>query len=277
MSKITISEKYRNYSSVEMKSVWLINLSQNELLNGCLGVNVAKPLLCTPPNILKISNLKDKRYTIGRKGSPMACDVGKIFLSEMDNYISQNFRNMTCNEMYNLYFDFFNELKKIRCNSNGFNGFSEFIIFRYIYHALGGNFSVRDCTKDLNKFVSNGDEKFVFGQSIPITIEGKKKYPDISIQYNETPISVVAIKTYLVSGRETINNELINFTTFREKNPKLNALLLIFWDVSKRGVVYQELEKLKKLHERNNYLILQNNDKLLLPLIEEYLKLEDLC
>jgi len=195
--------------------------------------------------------------------------IGFNFLQQMDDYIKRNYKTMTCQEMYNIYKDFFNTLKDFRSNSSGFTGFPEFLVFRFVCHALG-EFQPNSITDDTMEFVSTTDNKLVIGQSIGMNVNGINKKPDVLIKYDGKPISVIEIKTVTISSK-TIDEVIERFNDFKDAYPKLNILLMIFWQLT-------ETDKgLKKLKEsQNKFLILDKNDGLLFNMLNESLKLSEI-
>jgi hypothetical protein len=60
-------------------------------------------------------------------------NMGEKFLKEIDHYLANNYQNLTCNDIHDMYFDFiFKVLKDFKGNSNGFTGLSEYLIFRFL-------------------------------------------------------------------------------------------------------------------------------------------------
>jgi hypothetical protein len=107
------------------------------------------------------------------------------FLEEIDYFIKENLRTLTCSQIYEFYFRFFYDLKDFKGNSNGFTGLSEYLIFRSIFHLLGGSFSRKNAfgSNWISEFESTDDNNICIGQSIPIRIDHKKIYPDITVHY----------------------------------------------------------------------------------------------
>lgn len=194
-------------------------------------------------------------------------NIGKNFLQQLDNYIKLNLKIMTCQDMYNIYEEFFYNLKEFHSNSSGFTGLYEFLVFRFVFHALGGKFECKQYTDDTTKFISTADERLMIGQGIRMNVKGESKYPDILIEYDGKPFSVIEIKTVTISSK-TIIEVLERFNDYRTAYPELYALLMIFWYVKKDDTC---VKKLTNSHARNNLLILDKNDNLLIEQLDKYL------
>lgn len=190
-------------------------------------------------------------------------------LKKMDELIAKNYRTWKCEDVFNAYHQFFLTLKDFRGTSTGFTGLSELLIFRFLYHLLGGQFRKKNITKDLKEFVS---DDFRIG-SIPIVINGKRIFPDISIYYRKELIAVIQIKTYLTRGINELRKEVDILKKIKTRNPKMRALLIIF-ALSKRGKIVRELEKLRKTNKCFNFLILQENKEPLMQKLQQLLGLE---
>jgi hypothetical protein len=79
-------------------------------------------------------------------------NIIKDFLKNLDLFIATNLDTLTCADVYNIYSDFFHDLKQFKGNSSGFTGLSEYTIFRIFYHLLGGNFEPKQITNDSLRF-----------------------------------------------------------------------------------------------------------------------------
>ena len=141
---------------------------------------------------------------------------GKIldeFLQNFDDYIKQHVETITCGEIHKMYTDFFEKIKDYRGNSSGFTGFSELILFRVIYHIIGGNFILETRkypeSTGLKYFVSKNN-KFSIGQNIGFSIGSKRKnYPDIVICDESDNIqNIIQIKVYLTNGKREMKKRL---------------------------------------------------------------------
>ena len=135
-----------------------------------------------------------------------AKDICKKFLENIDNYIAENWRNIRCADIHDMYFQFSQDLKEFKGNSNGFTGLSEYLVFRFLYHQLGGSFEREQITRDLWEFKSSNDLRI--GQSVRVTIDNRKYYPDVVIYKSNRLMAVIQIKIYLTSGLNEIKEEL---------------------------------------------------------------------
>jgi hypothetical protein len=191
----------------------------------------------------------------------------------MDEFIAKNHQTLKCCDIFNIYHRFvFEDLKEYRGTSSGFTGLSEFLIFRFLYHQLGGSFEPRPSTKDLKEFISKcGD--FRIG---PIPIEGigkRRKYPDISIYHSNELIAIISVKASLTGGIKELNREMKIWEEIRIRYPKVLVLLIIFY-LSKKGKIFRELRQQKNAKGWFNFLILQGNEEPLMQKLQQFLGLD---
>jgi len=207
--------------------------------------------------------------------------LGETFLVEVDEYVRKRLYTLKCTDIHSLYFRFFDILKKYRGNSNGFTGLSEYLIFRFLYHQLGGVFEQEEIPHStLFKFISQKDEKLKIGQSAPISIYGKQYFPDIVIWYGNQIHSIIQIKIYPTNGKKEINRELALLKKLRRKYPHMLGLLLIFNMLpnTKRATIRPYLKTIKYENSKwFNFLILQNNNSKLHHEFQRHLKLKNIC
>jgi len=182
------------------------------------------------------------------------------FINALDEYFKQNWKQLTCADIYNFYNEVFKKLKEVKGNSHGFTGRSELFIWEIIWHQLGGEFDSIPLKKNgLLQFQSKNDAKICIGQSIGVSVKGHRRYPDISIYYLGKLIGVISIKLYLTNGMETLREEELRFKEFREEYPDndIRTLLIIYSGVPEKGTIRPELEKFKEENEWFNYLVLE--------------------
>lgn len=193
-------------------------------------------------------------------------DVGRDFLIGIDFYIKENLTNITCSDIHDCYFDFFYDLKEFQGNSNGFTGLSEYLLFRFFYHLLGGSFTRIQKTEGLWEFVSDSGIKI--GQNTPLETPGKKYYPDIVVYKDETPVFIVEIKIYLTSGIKEVEKEISKFDKIKKTYPRINALFISFNKISEGGKIFNKINT--EMGKRNwlNFLMLGGNESLLKTEIE---------
>lgn len=163
---------------------------------------------------------------------------GKQFLEEIDQYISTRYNKLTCDDIWNIYFQFFQDMKELKGNSNGFTGLSEYLLFRSIYHLLGGSFKQVKITRDLYEFASKTDENLRISQSTRVDraiTKGRRLYPDIGVTYARNLLAVCQVKIYLTQGSKEIQAELEKLDYLKSCYADLNASLLVFMAVSTKG------------------------------------------
>jgi len=197
------------------------------------------------------------------------------FLESINNYLKENLSTLKCKDVYDIYFQLSYDLKHFKGNSHGFNGFSEFLIFRFLFNQLGGLFKKEELTKDIYHFHY---KNIKIGQSIPVTIgmdnKGKliKKYPDIVVYKSDKQIAIIQIKIYLTRGIKEIDNEMRTLITLKQQHQEIRALLLIY-ALSKKGTLFDELQKRKEKNDWFDFVILKDNDELLKDRLDNSLDL----
>lgn len=146
----------------------------------------------------------------------------------MDKHLSESVDKFSCNDIKEIYFSLFNNLKEYRSNSCGFTGFSEFLVFRLLYYKIREKFEpVKRGSKDTDpiKFVS---ENYEIGQNIKIKLGENKRFPDSYIKRNGKLISIIQIKIVIHGGKEQITREVETFRLFRESYPHIRGLFIVF-------------------------------------------------
>ena len=124
-----------------------------------------------------------------------ALNINKRYLEEIDKFIKKNYQTLKCSDIADIYFQLWQVLKEFRGTSSGFTGLSELLIFRFLYHQLGGFFKPHDFTRDLKDFICQSDNKLQIGQEIPVDIGQKRRVkPDVSVHYSKDLIAVIQIK-----------------------------------------------------------------------------------
>lgn len=188
-------------------------------------------------------------------------DIGRYFLTQLDNHISSNLETLTGHDVWRIYSDFWHLLKEFKGNANGFTGLSEYLLFRYVYYMLGGSFTRQPCpgSKDLWQFVSKADESLIIGQSMRLVVEGRRYYPDIAAFHHGRLVAVCSIKIYLSEGWNSVKSEIIKLEDMRSRYPEIRALLVIFSTLSKRGTLYPQLKRVADDNEWFSFVILKEN------------------
>ncbi|MDP2836358.1 MAG: hypothetical protein Q8N97_05195 [Methanobacteriaceae archaeon] len=187
-------------------------------------------------------------------------EIGINFLNSFDKYIAENINDLTTLDIFTMYFDFFEDLKRFKGNSNSFTGLGEYLLFRYLYNYLGGSFKAVPITKELFIFKSLEND-YCIGQSSPITVESKKYYPDIMVYKNNEPFLVAEIKLYLTSGLKDLENDINKLKHIHKNYPNSKCLFICFKGFSKKGKIYKHLIDETEANEWLNYLILENEEK----------------
>ena len=205
--------------------------------------------------------------------------IGRRFLESIDTLLKMNCNTLECNDIAEIYFKFFKTLKQFRGNSSGFTGLSEFLVFRTLYHTLGGRFK-GPMEKEMKRtwFIR---DNLKIGQGIrtpfktPFMIKDKERKscePDISIRCNDKLVGVIQIKITPLSSN-VITTETKTLKKLKEENPELKALLLFLDDKS----VYPTVRKnLKDFEEKNNwfsFIVLRGNKSKLLRELKNKLSL----
>jgi len=203
-------------------------------------------------------------------------NIGRRFLEEVDSYVKTNLRRLTCSQIYDLYYRFFYDLKEFKGNSNGFTGLSEYLIFRSLYHLLGGSFKRKKASGSnwIYEFESTVNNRIRIGQSVPIYINGKKLYPDITVYNGDRLKSVAQIKLYLTRGFKEVYNEMEKFKSLRSKFCDMRGLLIIF-DLSKVGKIINELKEFQDKESWFQFTILKENKNLITEVITNTLDLDE--
>ncbi len=206
----------------------------------------------------------------------MKDNIGRRFLEDFDSYVKNNLRRLTCADIYDLYDHFFYDLEEFKGNSNGFTGLSEYLIFRVLYHLLGGSFKPKKTSGSdwIYEFESNVNNSIRIGQSIPIYINGKKIYPDITVYNGGRLKSVAQIKLYLTRGSKEVYNEMEKVKLLRAKFSGMRALLIIF-SLSETGKIINELKEFQNKESWFHFTILKRNGDLITKVLTHDLDLDE--
>jgi len=188
--------------------------------------------------------------------------IGRAFLEEIDKYIEKNLNNLTCDDICKVYFDFFKDLKEFKGNSNGFTGLSEYLLFRFLYHLLGGSFSKTQTTRDLYEFFQP-NSNIKIGQATRILVNTKRLYPDLAVWKDQELIAIGPIKIYLTKGTREIEEELKKLDHLQSHFGNLRALLIMFNRVPNAGKLAKYLEEESNRRQWFSYLFLHGNSQLL--------------
>jgi len=174
--------------------------------------------------------------------------ICREWLNNIDKLIAENINKLTCNDIKEIYyFSLFRELKRWRSSSSLFTGFSEFLVFRSLYHTIGEKFQVvetGDIATDPIIFISKNYE---IGQNVKIKLDGEHKSPDIYVKHNGKLVSTIQIKLVTNQGKKEITREVDTFKLFKKCYPDIRGLFIVFIKESftedkeqrLRGVGYQ--------------------------------------
>lgn len=183
--------------------------------------------------------------------------VGSNFLKELDIHIQKNWADLKCDDVSQIYWDFWNTLKPFKGNSNGFTGLSEYLIMRILLHKLG-DWQVVEHSKDTRYFHSKDFRHLYVVPEYPFKKGFNKKKnrpeyvkPDIVICQSPTSpfkgikrlLGIIEVKVYLTSGRKTVAAVFDKLAAIRKKHKELKALLLIFDEISNKPSSLAELKK----------------------------------
>jgi hypothetical protein len=199
--------------------------------------------------------------------------IGRAFLEEIDKYIEKNLSNLTCDDIWKMYFEFFNDLKDFKGNSNGFTGLSEYLLFRSLYHLLGGSFSKTQITRDLYEFFQP-NSNIKIGQATRVLVNRKRLYPDLAVWKDQELIAIGPIKIYLTKGSREIEDELKKLDHLQSHFRNLQVLLIMFMTVPNGGKVAKSLKEESNRRHWFNYLFLQGNSQLLTEALSKGLGLQ---
>lgn len=201
-----------------------------------------------------------------------ASKTGRKFLEELDGFLAKNYPKLKCNDVRKIYFNFFDDLKDFKGNSNGFTGLAEYLIFRFLYHQLGGSFEPRDATPNIKEFVRDDLRIWL---SMSVETNGNRHRPDIALWQGGNLMAVIQIKIYLTNGMKEVQKELKTFQSLRKINPRDFRALLIIYLLGK-GKVRQELDKQKDKNAWFDFLILGENNEFLTEKLRTSLLLDRL-
>lgn len=128
----------------------------------------------------------------------------------LDNQIKENLNSWTCNDVRSVYFDWWHEQKWWRTTSSNFGGYSEFLIFRLLYHVLeemGEKFQPKRLGVSGSDPVIFRSEKYEIGNGNSLRINGKLLKPDIYVKDIITDKILVIIEIKITTGSLTGINE----------------------------------------------------------------------
>jgi len=209
----------------------------------------------------------------------IAQDIIEDFLDGIEKYLRDNINTLSCYDIRQIYYHLFLKLKQYKGNSAGFTGFSELIIFRFLFHLLNG-FEIKEYpnTKETRYFLK---EHFTIYQSVrPLKAEKSisNMMPDILIMKADKPIAAIEIKIYLSGGKKTVIEAFNRLRLLYESNPDdfWGQLLIFTYHKPKRAQsksIHTELISLQHKNPWFNFLLLQNEKALFKDCLNNSLKL----
>lgn len=189
-------------------------------------------------------------------------NLGSRFLESTDEYLKQNWKTLTCANMFDLYDELYRMLKRYKGNSHGFTGYSEYLLFRFLYHQVEEIFGPLKIepikgSQTASKFIFVKNPNLWISQSIPFKIGIKRQSPDLAIGYSKNILRVASVKIYLVNGIATLTEEIRKLETLKQYHPSLNASLIMFYNMPQKGepdtqVTLADRPWLRFLRLRNN-------------------------
>lgn len=176
------------------------------------------------------------------------------FLRDIDSLIKNNIRDLTCNDLYEIYFDLFDELKQWRSTSANFTGYSELLILRSLIHCISETFTshYRDPKKgkksDNQIPVIFRSPSYEIAQNVSLRVNSRRKQPDIYVRdHDGNVLAIIQIKVVLTSGKKTVTNILNDFELYKAAFPNVKCLLIIYdkWNYSKGTIlVFADYKKI---------------------------------
>lgn len=184
-----------------------------------------------------------------------AHELCREWLKNIDGHITENINKLTCNDIKEIYyFSLFGELKRWRSSSSGFTGFSEFLVFRSLYHTIGEIFNAVETGDIATDPIIFRSENYEIGQNVKRKLDGKNKSPDIYVEHNGKLISIIQIKLVTGGGEKEIAREVETFKLFKKSYPDIRGLFIVF---IKESFTKQKEQRLRKAGFRT--VILEDN------------------
>jgi hypothetical protein len=200
--------------------------------------------------------------------------IGRRLLDDLNSYLWERWPTLKCCEVAEICWGFFDDLKSFRDTATGFTGLSEFLMFRFLYHQLGGQFERRSVTKDLWEFRAKADDRIRLGQNLRVEGTMKTYRPDVVLFKDDELLAAIQVKVYAVYGKKTIEKELAKLKDLKERYRGLRALLVFFHGPPARGKGTEYLKKEAKRAGWWDFLALRENRERLAPRIESILNLK---
>jgi hypothetical protein len=186
---------------------------------------------------------------------------GRDFLTTLDTCLEEKCLTLQCKTVFDTYYDLFDGLKDLKGNSNGFTGYSEILVFRILYHWL----EEKKCVSFEKKSVPNSKvyefrcKNFEIGQSIPIVVNKKKRYPDIVVKQLGRVLAAAQIKIYVET--DTLDKEIALFEDLHGTNRDFKGLLVIYDSIGEQ--LKNNIKRSKGTRSWFNFVILKGNPEVL--------------
>lgn len=193
------------------------------------------------------------------------------FFGKIDDFLLSELETLTCNELYALYAKFSDNLRTHKGNAKGFTGLSEYLMFRYIYFLLGGEFTRINNTNELFAFEHKTHKNIILGQDTRVNLSGNKRmYPDVVLYNEENITACMQIKLFVTNGVPEIESEVKKFNKLFKHHKNMKALIVIYYYYEKTSSLIQTLKVFKKQIDWFDYIILQNNNNTLKSELSPY-------
>ena len=158
------------------------------------------------------------------------------WLKGVNNYIKENLIRLTCKDIMDMYYALFGELKRFRSSSTGFTGFSEFLIFRTLYHTIGQKFDpVQAKNPKPTDPIIFKSRNYEIGQNVAFKLDERKYpcHPDVYIKkrvhiHEEYKlISIIQVKIHLQGEPSQIKSEAQTFSDLQLKYKGIKGLFIV--------------------------------------------------
>jgi hypothetical protein len=160
---------------------------------------------------------------LARKGHELC----REWLSNVDRHISENINKLTCNDIKEIYFSLHGELKRWRSSSTSFQGFSELLVYRSLYHTIGEIFNAVETGDIATDPIIFKSENYEIGQHVKRKLDGKRRFPDIYVKHNGKLISIIQIKIVTNKGKKEITQEIETFNLFKKSYPNIRGFFIV--------------------------------------------------
>ncbi len=193
------------------------------------------------------------------------------FLKDLDKYLEDHFKQLKCRDIGKIYSTLYDDLKHYRGTSTGFDGLTEFIIFRFLIHQLGGNFEEIPKTRLTSEF-SRGN--LLLRQGRPIDKKRLDHSPDITLFKNENLVAVIEIKAHIKDER-TYNEAMEIITEIKNVKNDIRALLIIFSPANITSKCWQKMHDQRASYPWFDWVVLEEDEGLLYEIVEKSLNLNE--